>query len=87
MHTLVILNPGHFHAALVLRERHPSLSDDIYIYSDPGPELDHFLEIVESFNNRETNPTCWRINVLSRIFKTSCSFLTSEITRIFWLGY
>jgi predicted dehydrogenase len=63
MHTLVILNPGHFHAALVLRERHPSLSDDIYIYSDPGPELDHFLEIVESFNNRETNPTCWRINV------------------------
>ena len=40
MHTLVILNPGHFHAALVLRERHPSLSDDIYIYSDPGPELE-----------------------------------------------
>ena len=67
MHTLVILNPGHFHAALVLRERHPSLSDDIYIYSDPGPELDHFLEIVESFNNRETNPTCWRINVGRRL--------------------
>ncbi len=63
MHTLVILNPGHFHAALVLRERHASLSDDIHVYSEAGPELDRFLEIVESFNNRPDNPTCWRINV------------------------
>jgi hypothetical protein len=63
MHTLLILNPGHFHAALVLRERHPSLTDDIYVYSEPGPELDGFLAIVESFNNREVNPTCWQINV------------------------
>jgi predicted dehydrogenase len=63
MHTLVILNPGHFHAALVLRERHPSLTDDIYVYSEPGPELDAFLDIVESFNSREVNPTRWQINV------------------------
>jgi hypothetical protein len=46
-----------------LRERHPSLSDDIYVYSEPRPDLDHFLEIVESFNNRQVNPTCWKLNV------------------------
>ena len=63
MHTLLIFNPGHFHAALVLRERHPSLADDIYVYSEPGPDLDRFLEIVESFNTRQVNHTCWRINV------------------------
>ena len=63
MHTLLIFNPGHFHAALVLRERHPSLADEIYVYSEPGPDLDRFLEIVESFNNRQVNPTHWRINV------------------------
>jgi len=63
MHTLLILNPGHFHAALVLRERHPSLSDDIYVYSEPGPDLDRFLEIAESFNNRQVNPTCWKLSV------------------------
>jgi predicted dehydrogenase len=63
MHTLLIFNPGHFHAALILRERHPSLSDDIYVYSEPGPDLDRFLEIAESFNKRPVNPTCWRINV------------------------
>ncbi len=63
MHTLLILNPGHFHAALVLRERHPSLSDDIYVYSGPGPELDRFIEIAESFNNRPINPTRWTLNI------------------------
>jgi predicted dehydrogenase len=66
MHNLLIFNPGHFHAALVLRERHPSLADDIYVYSEPGPDLDRFLEIVESFNNRPVNPTHWRINVYRR---------------------
>jgi predicted dehydrogenase len=63
MHTLLIFNPGHFHAALVLRERHPSLADNIYVYSEPGPDLDRFLEIVESFNDRQVNPTHWQINV------------------------
>jgi predicted dehydrogenase len=63
MHTLLILNPGHFHAALVLRESHPSLSDDIYIYSEPGPDLDRFLQIAESFNNRQVNPTRWKLNI------------------------
>lgn len=63
MHTLLILNPGHFHAALVLRERHPSLSDDIHVYSEPGSDLARFLEIAESFNKRKANPTCWRINI------------------------
>ena len=63
MHTLLILNPGHFHAALVLRERHPSLSDDIYVYSEPGPDLDQFQEIAESFNKRQIKPTRWKLNI------------------------
>ena len=63
MHTLLILNPGHFHAALVLREPHPSLSDDIYVYSEPGPDLDRFQEIAESFNKRPVNPTRWKLNI------------------------
>lgn len=63
MHTLLILNPGHFHAALVLRESHPSLSDDIYVYSEPGSDLDRFLEIAESFNNRQINPTRWKLKI------------------------
>ncbi len=43
MHTVIILNPGHFHAALVLRDSHPSLADDIFVYSEQGPDLDRFI--------------------------------------------
>ena len=58
-HTLMILNPGHFHAALVLRERHPALSRDVYVYAPEGPELTQFLKIAESFNQRAERPTDW----------------------------
>ena len=60
MHTLAFLDPGHFHAALTLRERHPRVSDEIFIYAPPGRELDDFLALVEAFNRRLERPTAWR---------------------------
>ena len=63
MHTLAICNPGHFHAALTFRKRHPSLSDQVYVYSDGGPELDKFKAILDSYNSREKDPTDWRLHV------------------------
>ena len=63
MHTMLILNPGHFHAALVLREAHPRLSDHIWVYSEEGPDLDRFMAMAESFNHRKSDPTRWQIHV------------------------
>lgn len=63
MHTVIILNPGHFHAALVLRDSHPSLADDIFVYSEQGPDLDRFMAMAGSFNKRRNNPTRWSIHV------------------------
>ena len=60
MHTIVIINPGHFHAGLVLREMHPRLSEHVYIYSEPGQDLDNYLKLIKSFNQREQNPTRWQ---------------------------
>ena len=62
-HTLVILDPGHFHAALTLRQRHPRLSDDVHVYASDGPDLEHFLHIVQTFNGRADNPTQWNLRV------------------------
>ncbi|HZP92162.1 MAG TPA: putative oxidoreductase C-terminal domain-containing protein [Burkholderiales bacterium] len=62
-HALVVLNPGHFHAALTLRERHPRLRDDVYVYAEDGPELESFLRLVRSFNERAAAPTCWNLHV------------------------
>jgi predicted dehydrogenase len=62
-HTLVILNPGHFHAALTLRESHPLIDDDIHVFAEDGPDVDAFIRLVHSFNERAMNPTHWTLYV------------------------
>ncbi|MBC8007861.1 MAG: oxidoreductase [Prolixibacteraceae bacterium] len=62
-HTLVILNPGHFHAALTLRERHPLIDDDVHVFAEDGPDVDDFVRLVHAFNNRTLNPTRWTLYV------------------------
>src|SRR5579859_6525233 len=61
--TLVIVNPGHFHAALTLRERHPLINDDIHVFAEDGPDVDHFVDLVHAFNERAVNPTRWTLYV------------------------
>ncbi len=63
MHTLLVLEPGHFHAALVLRDRNPRVDRSVHVYSSNGPELDAFLGLVDGFNTRTTDPTAWEIRV------------------------
>jgi predicted dehydrogenase len=63
MFTLAFLDPGHFHAALTLRERHPLVREDVYVYARPGRELDAFLALVRAFNARAERPTAWRPTV------------------------
>jgi predicted dehydrogenase len=63
MHTLIVINPGHFHAALTLREMHPALSKDVYVYAEEGSDLKSFINLVNSFNSREKNPTSWDLHV------------------------
>jgi predicted dehydrogenase len=60
MHTLLFLEPGHFHAALTIRQRHPRLRDEIVVYAPEGPELAEFLALVDAFNRRSERPTRWQ---------------------------
>jgi len=62
-HTLVILDPGHFHAALTLRQRHPRLNEEVHVYAPDGPDLHNFLRMVQSFNRRADHPTGWKLHV------------------------
>jgi predicted dehydrogenase len=58
---LAIVAPGHFHAALALRQMHPRLDDTVHVYAPEGTELTTFLALVESFNARAEAPTRWRL--------------------------
>src|ERR687888_354043 len=59
MHSLLFLDPGHFHAALTLRVPQARAADEIFVYAYEGAELRDFLALVERFNCRAPNPTRW----------------------------
>lgn len=63
MHTLAFLDPGHFHAALTLGDRHPRVRDELVVHAPKGPELDDFVALIDGFNHRRERPTGWRVTV------------------------
>ena len=63
MHTLLFLEPGHFHAALTLRVANPRIDPAIHLYARPGQERDAFVALVRSFNARDDQPTDWKVRI------------------------
>ena len=62
---LIVLAPGHFHADLLQKSKIEQINDSVYVYAQEGSELDQYLARVESYNNREENPTQWQEIVYS----------------------
>ncbi|MRH99045.1 oxidoreductase [Kriegella sp. EG-1] len=58
---LMTLDPGHFHAALVHKEMYPQVDSTIYVFAPEGPEVRDFLKKINSYNNREEEPTDWMV--------------------------
>jgi len=60
---LITLDPGHFHAALIQRDMYPGVSETVHVYAPLGPDLTAHLLRVSHFNQREDEPTRWRLEV------------------------
>ena len=73
--TLVTLDPGHFHAALVQKSQYPQVSKDVYVYSPGGADLDGHLKLIEGYNTRAEDPTDW-----NEIIYTGEDFLEKMIS-------
>lgn len=65
MHTLLFYDPGHFHAALILRAKTARVRGEVHVYARPGAELDAFLALIARFNARDDDPTDWAVEVHS----------------------
>ncbi|HYW95423.1 MAG TPA: putative oxidoreductase C-terminal domain-containing protein [Bacteroidales bacterium] len=61
--TLITLNPGHFHAALVQKVMYPSVDSNVYVYAPKGPEVEDYLNRIGAYNHRKDNPTHWNEHV------------------------
>jgi predicted dehydrogenase len=58
---VIVLDPGHSHAAAVFAQAIPGISSEIHIYAPPGPDVKAFLDSISKFNNRPHNPTHWNV--------------------------
>ncbi len=56
---LMVVDPGHFHADLLLKQQNVSISRDVFVYAPKGVGLTQHLERIKSFNTRSENPTNW----------------------------
>jgi len=59
--TLMTLDPGHFHAALVQKTMYEKVDSTIYLYAPEGPEAEDFLSKISSYNSRSDSPTNWKV--------------------------
>ena len=60
---LMVLEPGHFHAALVQKEPYAEVDPRVCVYAPLGPELLDYLERISLFNTRAVNPTRWQLDI------------------------
>jgi len=57
---LVVLDPGHYHAALVQKTMYDRVDPAVRVYAPVGPEVQEYLERIHSFNTRPEDPTHWQ---------------------------
>jgi len=57
--TLMTLDPGHFHSALVQKNMYPEVDSTAYVYAPEGDDVKMHLAKIDQYNNRADNPTHW----------------------------
>ncbi|HLA52978.1 MAG TPA: putative oxidoreductase C-terminal domain-containing protein [Flavitalea sp.] len=57
--TLITLDPGHFHAALVQKITISGIDSNVFVYAPEGPDLNAHLDLIKQFNGRNDKPTHW----------------------------
>jgi predicted dehydrogenase len=60
---LVMLDPGHYHAALVQKTMYEQVDPTVRVYAPDGPEVEEYLGRIEGFNSRAETPTRWQEKV------------------------
>jgi len=57
--SLMTVDPGHFHAALVQRIMYNEVNPEVHVYAPEGPDYVKHLDRIRGFNERSTDPTTW----------------------------
>jgi predicted dehydrogenase len=59
----VVIDPGHFHGALVQAEMYETVAPVVQVYAPFGPDLLDYLGRINRFNRRAERPTRWQLEI------------------------
>src|SRR5687768_9537812 len=59
---LMVLDTGHFHAALLQKDMYAGLSRRVAVYAPLGPDVLDYLNGILRFHAREERPTSWDLD-------------------------
>jgi len=60
---IMVLAPGHFHAALLQKSMYPQVDSTVYVYAPKGPEVQAYLKLIDQYNTQAEDPTAWNEKV------------------------
>lgn len=60
---LIILDPGHFHAALLQKQMYATIDSNVYVYAPETSDADVYFNLVKQYNTRQLNPTRWNLHL------------------------
>lgn len=60
---ITIVDPGHFHASLLLKHKLDGVDRTVSVYAPEGGELEEFKSLVNIFNTRADSPTDWILDI------------------------
>jgi predicted dehydrogenase len=73
---LIVLAPGHFHAALLQKYANKDVDRTVYVYAPAGPEVNAYLQLIDQYNSRKETPTAWK-----EVVRTGPGFLDSLLAQ------
>jgi predicted dehydrogenase len=60
---LIVVEPGHFHAALVQKSMYEGVDSTVHVYASENPDVNAYLDKIEKYNTRPEHPTLWKEEV------------------------
>ncbi|WP_181151278.1 putative oxidoreductase C-terminal domain-containing protein [Sphingobacterium gobiense] len=58
---LTVIDPQHFHAALVQKHIHPGIDSVVHLFADSSATAEGYKQLITQYNTRESEPTQWKI--------------------------
>lgn len=58
---LTVIDPQHFHAALVQKHIHPGIDSVVHLFADSSTTVEGYKQLITQYNTQEDDPTRWKI--------------------------